>query len=66
MSNAHSEYNMIEVSYLYNLQLLTIEIYKAKHDLKPKFIGEIFVEKNISYSLRGNNHLLVPIPRTNA
>ena len=49
-----------------NLQLLTTEIYKTKHDLNPKFMGEIFVEKNISYSLRCNNHLSVPIPRTNA
>ena len=49
-----------------NLQLLTAEIYKTKHDLNPKFMGEIFVEKNISYSLRCNNHLSVPIPRTNA
>ena len=49
-----------------NLQLLTTEIYKTKHDLNPKFMGEIFVEKNISYSLRCNYHLSVPIPRTNA
>ena len=49
-----------------NLQLLTTEIYKTKHDLNPKFIGEIFVEKNISYSLRRNDHMSVPIPRTNA
>ena len=26
-----------------NLQLLTTEIYKTKHDLNPKFMGEIFV-----------------------
>ena len=49
-----------------NLQLLTTEIYKTKHDLNPKFIGEIFVEKNISCSLRCNDHMSVPIPRTNA
>ena len=49
-----------------NLQLLTTEIYKTKHDLNPKFMGKIFVEKNISYSLRCNDHLSVPIPRTNA
>ena len=28
-----------------NLQLLTTEIYKIKHDLNPKFMGKIFVEK---------------------
>ena len=49
-----------------NLQLLPTEIYKTKHDLNPKFMGEIFVERNISYSLRGKNHLTVPFPRTNA
>ena len=49
-----------------NLQLLTTEIYKTKHDLNPKFMDEIFVERNISHSLRGNNHLSVPILRTNA
>ena len=29
-------------------------------------MGEIFVEKNIPYNLRGRNHLSVSIPRTNA
>ena len=48
-----------------NIQFLTTEIYKTTHDLNPKFMGEIFVKKNISYSLRGNNHLSVPIPCTN-
>ena len=38
-----------------NLQLPTIEIYKTKHEFNPKFIGEIFVERNISHNLRGNN-----------
>ena len=49
-----------------NLQLLITEIYKTKHDLNPKFMNEIFVERNISHNLRGNNHLSVPILRTNA
>ena len=49
-----------------NLQLLTTESCKTKHDLNPKFMGEIFVEKNISYSLRCNHPLSVPMPRTNA
>ena len=48
------------------LQLLTIEIYKSKLDLNPKFMGEIFVERSISYSLRGSNHLSILIPSTNA
>ena len=42
------------------------EIYKAKHDLNLKFMGEIFVERNISHNLRGKNHLSEPIPFTNA
>ena len=29
-------------------------------------MGEVLVESNISHNLRGNNHLSVPIPRTNA
>ena len=49
-----------------NLQLLAKEIYKTKHHLNPKFMGEIFVEKNIPYKLRGKNPLSVSIPRTNA
>ena len=36
-----------------NLQLLTTEIYKNKHDLNPKFMGEICVKRNISHSVRG-------------
>ena len=39
-----------------NLQLLTTEVYKTKHDLNPKFMGEIFVEKNISYGMRSRYH----------
>ena len=35
------------------IQLVTTEIYKTKHDLNPKFMGEIFVDKNIPYNLRG-------------
>ncbi len=48
-----------------DLQLLTNEIYKTKNDLNPKFMGEIFVDKSISYSLRCNDLFSVPIPRTN-
>ena len=45
-----------------NLQLPN----KTKDDLNPKCMGEILVERNMSYNLRGNNHLTVPIPHTNA
>ena len=40
-----------------NLQLLTTEIYITKHYLNPKFMGEIFVERNISHNLRGSDHM---------
>ena len=49
-----------------NLQLLITEIYKTKHDLNPKFMGEFFVEKNFPYNLRVKNHLSVSVPCTNA
>ena len=43
-----------------NLQLLAAEIYKTKIDLNPKFMNEIFVEKNNFYTLRGNDKLSIP------
>ena len=43
-----------------NLQLLTAENYKSEHDLNPKFMGEIFIERNISYYLKGSNCFSVP------
>ena len=49
-----------------NPQLLSTEIYKTTCDLSPKFMGEIFVERNVLHNQRGNNHLTVQIPRTNA
>ena len=50
-----------------NLQLLMIEIYKAKNSLNPPFMEDIFVERtNISYNLRNNDGLLVPRANTTA
>ena len=49
-----------------NPQLLSTEIYKTKRDLSPKFMGEIFVERNVLHNPRGNNHLTVQIPLINA
>ena len=41
-----------------NLQLLMTEIYKAKWELNPSFMKEIFVEKHSPYGLRGCHDLL--------
>jgi len=48
------------------LPLLTTALYKTNHELSRKFMGEIFIEEIISKSVRDNNHLSVPILRTNA
>ena len=44
-----------------NLQLLMIEIYKAKNSFNPSFMEDIFVKRPIiPYELRNNYGLLVP------
>ena len=45
-----------------NLQLLMIEVYKTIQNLNPSFMKEIFVQKDMTYSLR--NKLLMRIPKT--
>ena len=47
-----------------NLQLLMTEIYKAKWELNPTFMKEIFVEKHSTYGLRSCHNLLLPQART--
>ena len=49
-----------------HLQLLATEIYKTKNDLNPKFMGEVLLRRKSHIDMRGNDNLLVPIPRTNA
>ena len=49
-----------------NPQLLATESYKTTHYLNPKFMGEIFVEKNIPYNLRGKSPLSVSVACTDA
>ena len=47
-----------------NLQLLMTEIYKTKGGLNPSFMIEIFMQQNISYSLRYGDDAQVPKVRT--
>ena len=45
-----------------NLQLLMIKVYKTTQNLNPSFMKGIFVQKDMTYSLR--NNLLMRIPKT--
>ena len=48
-----------------NLQLLMTEIYKTKCGLNPPFMKEIFMQRNIGYSLRhGDDAQLPKVPTT--
>ena len=43
-----------------NLQLLMVEIYKAKHSISPEFMKDVFFENHNKYNLRSDNHLRLP------
>ena len=47
-----------------NLQLLITEMYKTIGGLNPPFMKEIFMQRNISYSLRYGDNAQVPTVRT--
>ena len=47
-----------------NLQLLMTEIYKTKCGLNPPFMKEIFMQRNIGYSLRHGDDAQLPKVRT--
>ncbi len=47
-----------------NLQLLMTEVFKTKLSLNPSFMKDIFVEKQVSYGLRGCHNLSLPQART--
>ena len=47
-----------------NIQLLITEIYKTKCGLNPPFMKEIFMQRNISYSLRHGDDAQLPKVRT--
>ena len=47
-----------------SLQLSMKEMYKAKFDLNPPFMKDIFMERNITYSLRRGNDAQTPKVRT--
>ena len=48
----------------HNLQLLMVEIFKATNNLNPKFVKNIFTERDLPYSLRSKNHLQLPNVKT--
>ena len=43
-----------------NLQLIMIEVYKAKHNISPEFMKDVFFENHNNYNLRSDNHLRLP------
>ena len=47
-----------------NLQLLATEIFKTQRNLNPRFMNQIFVEKDTPYTLRGGRNILAPKPNT--
>ena len=47
-----------------NLQLFMTEIFKAKSELNPDFMTDIFKERSVSYSLWKSSHTLLPVVRT--
>ena len=50
--------------HLRNVQLLMTEIYKAKCSLNPPCMKDVFMKRNISYSLRHGDDALMPKVRT--
>ena len=49
-----------------NLPLLMIEVYKTVQNINPSFMKEIFVKKDIAYSLRNNLPMRIPKARTSS
>ena len=47
-------------SHQQNLQLLMIAMYKAKKNLNPEFMKDIFLKNRSNCNLRHNNHLQLP------
>ena len=37
-----------------------IEVYKAKHNISPEFMKDVFFENHNNYNLRSDNHLRLP------
>ena len=50
--------------YQHNLQLLMVKIFKTKNYLNPKFVKNIYAERDVEYDLRSKNHLQLPNVRT--
>ena len=49
-----------------NLQLFLTEIYKTIHNLNPRFMKEIFTERNSGYNLRNISQISLSKPNTNS
>ena len=47
-----------------NLQLLATEMFKTQRSHSPRFMNQIFVEKDTSYTLRSGRNILAPKPNT--
>ena len=47
-----------------NLQKLMTEIYKSLNHESPSFMGELFVQRELTYDLRIKNTLQIPPTRT--
>ena len=48
----------------HSLQLLLTEVFKAKKDLGPSFMRNIFTERDSYYNLGSENHFLLPKANT--
>ena len=65
-----SDFNTMSLSdnslplHVRNLQLLITEVFNTKLNLKPSFMKESFVERQVSYGLRGCHNLSLPSART--
>ena len=43
----------------HNRQLLMVEIFKAKNNLNPTFVTDIFTERNVQYNLRSKKSFAI-------
>ena len=48
----------------HNLESVIVKIFKAKNNLNPIFMKEIFTKREVQYNLRSKNHLQLPNVKT--
>ena len=55
-----------EIATIHEIQLriLLCEVYKSIYAIGPKFMGRLFVPKNVGYNLRSKNLLILPKARS--